>query len=215
KESEDHEIFELYLRGKEHQCLTFSGVSIKFTRYKILLFIQEAIRDMPKSSYILDDTMENLNDKCHMAHLDLWVKGGTSTLQPEVSTNAEELEQLCSKQVTAADIQLERMRWDSALTRLKYKYEDNKKQRLHEEKMEQIHQQAAKRSFSQGLHDLFRPLNQYALFLCCFIFIHVIYTVRELAFFFVMKHYVFCFAIVLCFILKKIFQDYKNKKKCS
>uniref|UniRef100_A0A8C4P380 Transmembrane protein 247 n=2 Tax=Dromaius novaehollandiae TaxID=8790 RepID=A0A8C4P380_DRONO len=156
--------------------------------------------------------MENLND---MAHQDPWVKGGTSALQPEVSTNAEELEQLCSKQVTAADTQLERVRWDSALARLKYKHENNEKQRLHEEKMEQIHQQAAKIPFSQGLHDLFWPPNQNALFLCCFIFIRVIYTVRELAFFLVMKHYVFCFAIVLCFILKKIFQDYKNKKKCS
>ncbi|XP_068795719.1 transmembrane protein 247-like isoform X2 [Struthio camelus] len=172
----------------------------------------EGIRDMPKSSYISDDAMENWNDKCPM---DPWVKGETSALQPEVSTKAEELEQLCSKQVTAADIQLERMRWDSALARLKYKHEDNEKQRLHEEKMEQIHQQAAKRSFSQGLHDLLRPSNQYALFLCCFIFIHVIYTVRELAFFFVTKHYVFCFALVLCFILKKIFHDYNNKKKCS
>ncbi|XP_068795721.1 uncharacterized protein [Struthio camelus] len=66
----------------------------------------EGIRDMPKSSYISDDAMENWNDKCPM---DPWVKGETSALQPEVSTKAEELEQLCSKQVTAADIQLERM----------------------------------------------------------------------------------------------------------
>ncbi|KAM6273239.1 transmembrane protein 247 [Spheniscus humboldti] len=175
--------------------------------------MQGAIRDMTTSSFISDSKTESKDAKCHMAHSDM--KGGTSALQSEVSTNAEELEQLCGKQVTAADIELERMRWDFVLAKLKYEHEDNEKHRLHEERMEQIHQQAVKRSFSQGLQDLLRPPNQYALFLYCFIIIHVIYTVKELAFYFFQTHYLFCFAVVLFFILKKIFQDYKNKKKCS
>ncbi|XP_040406816.1 uncharacterized protein LOC121066992 [Cygnus olor] len=170
------------------------------------------IIDMPTLSFISDNTSESMDAKCHTAHLE--VKGRTSALQSEASTNAEELEELCCKQVTAADIELEKMRWDFVLAKLKYEHEDNEKQRLHEERMEQIHQQAVKRSFSQGLQDLLQPPNQYALFLYCFIFIHVIYTVKDLAFYFFHNHYLFCFAIVFFFILKKIFQDYKNKKKC-
>ncbi|XP_071891835.1 transmembrane protein 247 isoform X3 [Anas platyrhynchos] len=168
--------------------------------------------DMPTLSFISDNASESMDAKCHTAHVD--VKGRTSALQSEGSTNAEDLEELCCRQVTAADIELEKMRWDFVLAKLKYEHEDNEKQRLHEERMEQIHQQAVKRSFSQGLQDLLRPPNQYALFLYCFVFIHVIYTVKDLAFYFFQNHYLFCFAIVIFFILKKIFQDYKNKKKC-
>ncbi|XP_075004026.1 transmembrane protein 247 [Calonectris borealis] len=175
--------------------------------------MQGAIRDMTTPSFISDSKTESVDAKWHMAHLDM--KGGTSALQSEVSTNAEELEQLCGKQVTAADIEIERMKWDFVLAKLKYEHEDNEKQRLHEERMEQIHQQAVERSFSQGLQDLLWPPNQYALFLYCFIIIHVIYTAKELAFYFLQTHYLFCFAIVLFFILKKIFQDHRNKKKCS
>ncbi|XP_010574841.1 PREDICTED: transmembrane protein 247 [Haliaeetus leucocephalus] len=156
---------------------------------------------------------ERVWTQCHMAHLDM--KEGTSAFQSEVSTSVEELEQLCGKEVTAADIELERMRWDFVLAKLKYEHEDNEKQRLHEERMQQIHQQAVKRSFSRGLQDLLWPPNPYALFLYCFIVIHVIYTVKELSFYFFQTHYLFCFAIVVFYILKKIFQDYKNKKKYS
>ncbi|XP_074435750.1 transmembrane protein 247 isoform X3 [Larus michahellis] len=120
--------------------------------------MQGAIRDMTTSSFISDSKTESMDAKCHMAYLDM--NGGTSALPSEVSTNAEELEQLCGKQVTAADIELERMRWDFVLAKLKYEHEDNEKQRLHEERMEQIHQQAVKRPFSQGLQDLLRPPNQ-------------------------------------------------------
>ncbi|XP_074435747.1 transmembrane protein 247 isoform X2 [Larus michahellis] len=105
--------------------------------------MQGAIRDMTTSSFISDSKTESMDAKCHMAYLDM--NGGTSALPSEVSTNAEELEQLCGKQVTAADIELERMRWDFVLAKLKYEHEDNEKQRLHEERMEQIHQQAVKR----------------------------------------------------------------------
>uniref|UniRef100_A0A8D0FHE9 Uncharacterized protein n=1 Tax=Strix occidentalis caurina TaxID=311401 RepID=A0A8D0FHE9_STROC len=126
----------------------------------------------------------------------------------------KELEQLCGKQVTATDTELERVRWDFVLARLKYEHEDNEKQRLHEDRMEQSHQQASVPQ-SQGLQDVLQPLNQYALFLYCFIVIHVIYTVKDLAIYFFQTHYLFCFAVVLSYILKKIFQDCKSKKKCS
>lgn len=77
------------------------------------------------------------------------VKGRTSALQSEASTNAEDLEELCCRQVTAADTGFEKMRWDFVLAKLKYEHGDNEKQRLHEERMEQIHQQAVKRSVSR------------------------------------------------------------------
>uniref|UniRef100_A0A8C8VJB1 Transmembrane protein 247 n=1 Tax=Pelusios castaneus TaxID=367368 RepID=A0A8C8VJB1_9SAUR len=181
---------------------------------------QDASRGTPTSSYLPDDMTECLDDKSQAAHLENRVKREADALQPEGFTsvgeisNSEELEQPCGRRITAADLELEKMRWDSALTRLKHKHEDNEKHRQHEKNMEQIRQQATPRSFGQGLHELLRPQNQYTLFLYCFIFIHLIYTVRELAFYFVIKHYLFCFAIVLYFIFKKIFLDYKNKKKC-
>ncbi|XP_065690163.1 transmembrane protein 247 [Patagioenas fasciata] len=165
--------------------------------------MQGAIRDMTMSSLISES----------MPHLDM--KGGTSALQSEVSSSAEELEQLCDKQDTVTNIELERMRWDFVLAKLKYEHEDNEKQRLHEERMEQIHQQAVKRSLSQALQDLLRPTNQYALFLYCFIIIHVVYTVKELLFYCLQAHYLFCFAVVLFLIFKNMFQVYKNKKKRS
>ncbi|KFR06215.1 hypothetical protein Y956_07777, partial [Nipponia nippon] len=91
---------------------------------------QGAIRDMKTSSFISDGKTESMDTKCHMAHLDM--KGGTRALQSEASTDAEDLEQLCGKQVTAADIELERMRWYFVLAKLKYEHEDNENQRLHE-----------------------------------------------------------------------------------
>ncbi|XP_074844498.1 transmembrane protein 247 [Carettochelys insculpta] len=180
----------------------------------------DASRSTPTSSYIPDDTTEGLDGKSQSAHLENRAKRDADMLPPDRFTsigeisNLEDLAPLGSRRITATDLELEKIRWDSALTRLKHKYEDNEKQRQHEMTMEQIHQQATARSFGQGLHDLLRPQNQHTLFLYCFIFIHLIYTVRELAFYFIIKHYLFCFAIVLYFIFKKIFWDYKNKKKC-
>ncbi|XP_009985065.1 PREDICTED: transmembrane protein 247, partial [Tauraco erythrolophus] len=170
---------------------------------------QGAIRGKTTPPFISDSEIESMDAKCHVAHSDM--KGGTSALQSEASTSAEQLGQLCGKEVTAADIKLERMRWDFMLAKLKYEHDDNEKQRLHEERMEQLHQQA----FRQGLQDLLRPQNECALFLYCFIIIHVIYTLKELALYFFQTHYLFCFATVLFFILKEIFQEYKNRKKRS
>ncbi|XP_030354615.1 transmembrane protein 247 [Strigops habroptila] len=172
--------------------------------------MQEAITGTPTSSFSSDNETESMDAKCPTGYLDM---GGTSPLQSEVSTNAEELEQLCDQQVTGAHLELERMRWHFVLAKLKCEQEDKEKQRLHEERMEQIHHQAVKGSVNEGLQNLLQPFNQYALFLYCFIIIHVIYTLKELAFYVFQTHYLFCFAIVLFYILIRIFQDYRNNKK--
>ncbi|KAJ6666995.1 hypothetical protein lerEdw1_018997 [Lerista edwardsae] len=176
-------------------------------------------RDTPASSYIPDDMTETLENKSQAEHLAASTQRGTSALQPEVYSRIEKVSslegiaQLNRRQITAADLDLEKMRLDGAMTRLRYRHEDNEKRRQHEEKMEQLRQLTVSRSFGQKLHELLQPQNQYALFFFCFIFVHVIYTARELAFYFIMKHHVFCFAIFLYFIFKKIFLDYKNRKK--
>nr|XP_034966386.1 transmembrane protein 247-like [Zootoca vivipara] len=109
----------------------------------------------------------------------------------------------------ANETELEKRRMEFELTRLKYEHEENERQRQHEEKMEQLRQQQAPpKKIGQQLHELLQPQNEYALFFFCFIFIHFIYTARELAFYFIMKHDIFCFAILMCFVFKKILLDY-------
>ncbi|KAH1173287.1 hypothetical protein KIL84_017126 [Mauremys mutica] len=111
-------------------------------------------RGTPTSSYIPYDMTEGLDAKSQAVHLENRAKREADALQPEGFTsmgeisNLEELEQPCGRRITATDLELEKMRWDSALTRLKHKYEDNEKQRQHEQTMEQIHQQATPRSVS-------------------------------------------------------------------
>ncbi|KAG8504895.1 Transmembrane protein 247 [Galemys pyrenaicus] len=75
----------------------------------------------------------------------------------------------------SAEMELEKVRMEFELTRLKYVHEENERQRQHEEVMEQLQQQATPRLFSGGLQDLLLPQNQFAMFLYCFIFIHIIY----------------------------------------
>ncbi|XP_048791819.1 transmembrane protein 247 isoform X2 [Lagopus muta] len=160
-----------------------------------------AMRDIPTSYFISDNTTENMDARSHMAHLD--VMGRASTLQSEVSTSVEEQKELCYMQVTAADIELQRMWCNFMLAEQKYEHEDSDKQRLHEERMARIHQQ-----FKQGLQDRLLPPNQSVLFfLYCFTFIFIIYIVKDLVFYFFQNHHQFSFAIVLFLILKGIFQD--------
>ncbi|XP_062980831.1 transmembrane protein 247 [Elgaria multicarinata webbii] len=178
----------------------------------------DAVRDTPASSYIPDDMTETLDNKSQAERLANSTQRGTSALQPGafsrmgVASSMEGMGQLNSRQITAADLDLEKMRLDGAITRLKYRHGDNEKRRRHEEKMELLRQQSASRSIGQELHELLQPQNQYALFFFCFIFIHVIYTVRELAFYFIMKHHILWFVILLYFVFRKIFLDYKNRK---
>lgn len=93
-------------------------------------------------SFSSDNETESTDAKCPTEYLDM---GGTSSSQSEVSTNAEEPEQL----VTRAHLELERMRWHFVLAKLKCEQEDKEKQRLHEERMEQIRHQAVKGSVSR------------------------------------------------------------------
>ncbi|XP_028577553.2 uncharacterized protein LOC114593369 [Podarcis muralis] len=178
----------------------------------------DAARDTPASSYVPDDMTETLENKSQGDRLAISTQRGTSALQPEAysrigeASSMERMGQLHSRQITAADLDLEKMRLDGAMTRLRYRHEDNEKRRQHEEKMQQLHHQTTPRSIGQEVHELLQPQNQYALFFFCFIFIHIIYTARELAFYFIMKHDVFCFAILLYFIFKKILLDYRSRR---
>ncbi|XP_066479610.1 transmembrane protein 247-like [Tiliqua scincoides] len=175
-------------------------------------------RDTPASSYLPDDMTETLENKSQAEQLASSTQRGASALQPAMNSrvykvsSVEGIAPLNGRQITAADLDLEKMRLDGAMIRLRYRNEDNEKRRQHEAKMEQLRQQTS-RSFGQKLRELLQPQNQYVLFFFCFIFIHVIYTARELAFYFIMKHHLFCYAIFLYFILKKTFLDYKNRKK--
>ncbi|KAL0621159.1 Transmembrane protein 247 [Plecturocebus cupreus] len=56
--------------------------------------------------------------------------------------------------------------------------------------------------FSGGLQDLLLPQNQFAMFLYCFIFIHIIYVTKEMVFFLFSKHYLFCIATILLCLIK-------------
>ncbi|KAF7252650.1 hypothetical protein EYD10_02259 [Varanus komodoensis] len=178
----------------------------------------DTARDTPASSYIPDDMTETLENKSQAERLANSTQRGTSALQTGaysrigVASSLEGMGPLSSRQITAADLDLEKLRLDGAMARLKYRHEDNEKRRRHEEKMEQLRQRTVARSIGQELHELLQPQNQYALFFFCFIFIHVIYTVRELAFYFIMKHHVLCFAVLLYFVFKKIFLCYRNRK---
>ncbi|KFO18444.1 Transmembrane protein ENSP00000343375 [Fukomys damarensis] len=99
-------------------------------------------------------------------------------------------------------VELERLRMDFELVRLKHLHEENERQRHHEAVMAQLQQQQmAPRQFSGGLQDLLLPQNQFAMFLFCFIFVHVIYVTKEMVFFLFSRHYLFCIvAILLCLI---------------
>ncbi|XP_074080275.1 transmembrane protein 247 isoform X1 [Macrotis lagotis] len=103
-----------------------------------------------------------------------------------------------------SEIELEKVRMEFELTRLKYLHEENERQRQHEEVMEQLHRQAPPRLFPGGLQDLLLPQNQFAMFLYCFIFIHIIYVTKEMVFFLFTKHYLFCIAAILLCLIKTL-----------
>ncbi|KAF3826805.1 transmembrane protein 247 [Mirounga angustirostris] len=102
------------------------------------------------------------------------------------------------------ELELEKVRMEFELTRLKYLHEENERQRQHEEVMEQLQQQVTPRLFSGGLQDLLLPQNQFAMFLYCFIFIHIIYVTKEMIFFLFSKHYLFCIAAILLCLIKTL-----------
>ncbi|XP_027959643.1 transmembrane protein 247 [Eumetopias jubatus] len=102
------------------------------------------------------------------------------------------------------EMELEKVRMEFELTRLKYLHQENERQRQHEEVMEQLQQQVTPRLFSGGLQDLLLPQNQFAMFLYCFIFIHIIYVTKEMIFFLFSKHYLFCIAAILLCLIKTL-----------
>ncbi|XP_026342395.1 transmembrane protein 247 [Ursus arctos] len=102
------------------------------------------------------------------------------------------------------EMELEKVRMEFELTRLKYLHEENERQRQHEEVMEQLQQQVTPRLFSGGLQDLLLPQNQFAMFLYCFVFIHIIYVTKEMIFFLFSKHYLFCIAAILLCLIKTL-----------
>ncbi|KAM5292632.1 transmembrane protein 247 [Ctenodactylus gundi] len=101
-------------------------------------------------------------------------------------------------------MELEKVRMEFELTRLKYVHEENERQRQHEEVMEQLQQQAVPRQFPGGLQDLLLPQNQFAMFLYCFIFVHLVYVTKETVFFLFSRHYLFCIAAILLCLIKTL-----------
>ncbi|KAJ7341168.1 hypothetical protein JRQ81_004973 [Phrynocephalus forsythii] len=180
--------------------------------------LQDAEGDAPASSYIFDDMTETLENKSQTGRLAVSTQRATSVLQQEAysrmcaASGLEGMEQLNSKQITAADLDMEKMRLDGALTRMRCRHSDNERRRQHEERMEGLRRQTVSQSIGQHLHELLQPQNHYALFFFCFIFIHLVYTLRELAFYFITKHHLFCFGLLLYFVFKKILLDYRGRK---
>ncbi|CAM5135563.1 unnamed protein product [Natator depressus] len=135
------------------------------------------------------------------------------SLQPEHVTNDGEInswvemEQPNFTLARVAETELEKMRLDMELTMLKCQYEEKEKQRQHKEKMEQMRLQAPSGHPAEGRLDLLMPQNQFALFLYCFIFIHIIYTARDLLLFFAKKHHLFIIVVTLLYLIKKLW-DY-------
>uniref|UniRef100_A0A803SQE3 Uncharacterized protein n=1 Tax=Anolis carolinensis TaxID=28377 RepID=A0A803SQE3_ANOCA len=118
-------------------------------------------------------------------HLGLYV--------PHTVVNGAESKWSSSRLDLAIETELEKRRMEFELTRLKYEHEENERQRQHEEKMEQLRQQGVLprkvRSGKLGDH-LLMLQDHLTLFLYCFIFIHIIYIVKALVFFFIKKHVV-------------------------
>lgn len=57
---------------------------------------------------------------------------------------------------------------------------------------------------SGGLQGLLLPQNQFAMFLYCFIFIHMICVTKEMIFFLFSKHYLFCIVAILLRLIKML-----------
>nr|XP_016803962.2 transmembrane protein 247 [Pan troglodytes] len=126
------------------------------------------------------------------------------------------------------EMELEKVRMEFELTRLKYLHEENERQRQHELAMEQLQreqlqrerqhevvmeqlqQEAAPRLFSGGLQNFLLPQNQFAMFLYCFIFIHIIYVTKEMVFFLFTKHYLFCIAAILLCLIKTFWSYFQS-----
>ncbi|KAM9601502.1 transmembrane protein 247 [Trichechus inunguis] len=199
--TEDREVMEA--RGAGESCPTFPkmapGDPIAEGKSKASL---EADPPKPDSSY---EEMETCEERgCQGPPKPLPLKAG-----PTTKGQAGDGPQLAEPPPEPGtkrpvEIELEKMRMEFELTRLKYVHEENQRQRQHEEVMEQLQQQAAPRLFSGGLQDLLLPQNQFAMFLYCFIFIHIVYVTKEMVVFLFSKHYLFCIAAILLYLIKTL-----------
>ncbi|XP_031322810.2 transmembrane protein 247 [Camelus dromedarius] len=181
---------------------------------------QEAESPKPDSSYDYLEELETCEDGgCPGPPKSLSSKAGPATTKGQAGDGPELAELLPAPGTAAApgtpgpesnaEMELEKMRMEFELTRLKYVHEENERQRQHEEVMEQLQQQGAPRLFSGGFQDLLLPKNQFAMFLYCFIFIHIIYVTKEMVFFLFSKHYLFCIAAILLCLIKTLWSYFQ------
>uniref|UniRef100_I3LYG0 Transmembrane protein 247 n=1 Tax=Ictidomys tridecemlineatus TaxID=43179 RepID=I3LYG0_ICTTR len=206
--TEDREVMET--RGAGESCPNFSKLvpSDSTSEGKPRASLpQEAESPRPDSNYL--EEMETDEERSSPEP----PKSVTPNAGPATKGQAgdgpepEELPQASG--IERKEMELEKARMEFELTRLKYLHEENERQRQHEEAMEQLQQQATPRPFSGGLQDLLLPQNQFAMFLYCFIFIHIIYVTKEMVFFLFSKHYLFCIAAILLCLIKTLWSYFQ------
>ncbi|XP_006839531.1 PREDICTED: transmembrane protein 247 [Chrysochloris asiatica] len=207
--TEDREIMEA--RGAGESCPTFpkivpsDPISEAKSKASSPSPAQETDPSKPDSSFNHLEEMETCEEGgCPGPTKLLSLKAGPTTKGqagdgPQVTESPHDLGSKHN-----IEMELEKMRMEFELTRLKYLHEENQRQRQHEEVMEQLQQQATPRLFSGGLQDLLLPQNQFAMFLYCFIFIHIIYVTKEMIVFLFSKHYLFCIAAILLYLIKTL-----------
>ncbi|XP_030655639.1 transmembrane protein 247 [Nomascus leucogenys] len=220
--AEDREMMEA--RGAGESCLTFPkmvpGDSKSEGKPRACL---EAESQKPDSSY---DYLEE-KEACE----DGGCQGPLKTLSPKScpATKGQAGDGPKSAELPPTpgternpEMELEKVRMEFELTRLKYLHEENERQRQHEVVMEQLQrerqhkvvmeqlqQEAAPRLFSGGLQNFLLPQNQFAMCLYCFIFIHIIYVTKEMVFFLFAKHYLFCIAAILLCLIKSFWSYFQ------
>uniref|UniRef100_A0A8C8ZBB2 Transmembrane protein 247 n=1 Tax=Prolemur simus TaxID=1328070 RepID=A0A8C8ZBB2_PROSS len=201
--TEDREMMEA--RGAGESCPTFPktvpGESMSEGKPRASL---EAQSPKPDSSYDYVEETETCEDGGGYPGPPKSLSPKTSpTTKGQAGDGPEPPEGLLAARTEHnTEMELEKMRMEFELTRLKYLHEENERQRQHEEVMEQLQQQASPHLFSGGFQDLMLPQNQFAMFLYCFIFIHIIYVTKEMVFFLFSKHYLFCIAAILLCLIK-------------
>ncbi|XP_059972928.1 LOW QUALITY PROTEIN: transmembrane protein 247 [Mesoplodon densirostris] len=175
---------------------------------------QEAESPKPDSSYDYLEEMKTCEDRgCPGPPKSLSSKAGAATTNGQAGDGPERAELPLAPAAVAPgtpgpqrndEMELEKVRMEFELKRLKYLQEENEQQQQHEQVMEQLRQQATPRLFSGGLQDLLLPQNQFTMFLYCFIFIHIIYVTKEMIFFLFSKHYLFSIAAILLCLIKTL-----------
>ncbi|XP_055974849.1 transmembrane protein 247 [Sorex fumeus] len=212
--TEDREIMEA--RGAGESCPTYTKMVTEdpMSEGKSRVLPQEAEAPKPDSSSDAQDEMEACEDHSCLGPPRSGPPKADPTTKGQAGDGPEpaEIPPCPSGAPDAernAEMELEKVRMEFELTRLKYVHEENERQRQHEEVMEQLQQQAPPRLFSGGLQDLLLPQNQFAMFLYCFIFIHIIYVTKEMIFFLFSKHYLFCIAAILLCLIKTLWSYFQ------